>query len=215
MRHSMLIHRETVSIFLYCCSRSGANGGGLLRALPFTSSISSSISSWLTGDYASLCEVWLWIDDYCTDTLCNSDYASLRDVCHLIDDYFTDTFHPSWLTGSSSSINTPHQVLCRHVYVISSSNMTVVVIHSTDSEDTTSLLTIILSVYLHHVPHEQLHSITYLQLTAPISSMKKTIQQKERSISYVISEAISGNCASLCEDHRSIDDYLDDVHYKA
>ena len=45
--------------------------------------------------------------------------------------------------------------------------------------------------------------------------MKKTIQQKERSISYVISEAISGDCASLCEDHRSIDDYLDDIHYKA
>jgi len=66
-------------------SRSGANGGGLLKALPFTSSISSSISSWLTG-----------------------------------------------------SSSTPQQ------------------------------------------------------LTAPISSMKKTIQQKERSISYVISEAISG-----------------------
>jgi len=128
MRHSVLIHRETVSIFLYSSSRSGANSGGLLKALPFTSSISSSISSWLTGDY-----------------------ASQRDVCQLIDDYFTDTFHPSWLTGSSS---TPQQVLCRHVYVISSSNMTVVVIHSTDSEDTTSLLTIILSVYLHHVPPE-------------------------------------------------------------
>jgi hypothetical protein len=40
---------------------------------------------------------------------------------------------------------------------------------------------------------------------------KKTIQQKERSISYVISEAISGDYASLCETHLSIDDYSNDT----